>query len=123
MRIIEMCAYILIIIAAAIEASFATQYGLRLRHVQDMSWSEFATLLSGIAPETPLGRVVAIRLEKDRKALQRMTMHEKRIRAAWAAFKAEQTRLQPMNKADWNEEMRKLQASLQSAFGVKVVKT
>ena len=34
-----------------IEASFAKQYGIRLRNEQDMTWSEFATLLSGLMPD------------------------------------------------------------------------
>ena len=30
-----------------------------------MTWSEFATLLSGLMPDTPLGQIISIRAEKD----------------------------------------------------------
>lgn len=63
-----------------IEASFLKQYGIRLRSEDDMSWSEFCSLLSGIMPDTPLGRVVAIRSEKDPKVIKNFTKEQKQIR-------------------------------------------
>ena len=50
-----------------IESSFLSQYGIRLRTEDDMSWPEFCSLLSSIMPETPLGRVVSIRAEIQKK--------------------------------------------------------
>ena len=50
---------------ALVEASFASQYHIRLRSENDMTWGEFCTLLSGIMSETPLGQIVAIRSEDD----------------------------------------------------------
>ena len=48
-----------------------------------MSWSEFCSLLSGIMPETPLGRVVSIRAEKDPKIIKNFTKEQKKIRNDW----------------------------------------
>lgn len=66
-----------------IEASFAQQYGIRLRVEDEMEWDEFATLLSGINGETPLGYVVRIRSEKDRKKVQKFTKSERKIYDDW----------------------------------------
>ncbi len=66
-----------------IESSFLSQYGIRLRTEDDMSWSEFCSLLSGIMPETPLGRVVSIRSEKDSKVIKNFSKEQKRIRNEW----------------------------------------
>lgn len=74
-----------------IEASFAAQYGIRLRNEPEMTWGEFCTLLAGIMPETPLGQVVSIRSETDKDILKRMTPYERKIRADWHSFLAKQT--------------------------------
>lgn len=60
-----------------------SQYGIRLRADDDMSWSEFCSLLSGIMPETPLGRVVSIRAEKDIKVINGFTKEQKKIHNDW----------------------------------------
>ncbi len=66
-----------------IESSFLQQYGIRLRTEDDMSWAEFCSLLSGIMPETPLGRVVSIRAEKDMKVIRNFTKEQKKIHNDW----------------------------------------
>jgi hypothetical protein len=66
-----------------IEASFAQQYGIRLRREDDMSWNEFTTLLSGLNGDTPLGRIVSIRSEKDPKTIKNFTKEEKRVYNQW----------------------------------------
>ena len=66
-----------------IEASFAKQYGIRLRNEHDMTWSEFATLLSGLMPDTPLGQIISIRAEKDKEVIKRFTKDQKRIQSDW----------------------------------------
>ncbi len=66
-----------------IESSFLSQYGIRLRTEDIMSWEEFCSLLCGIMPETPLGRIVSIRSEKDPKIIKNFTKEQKRIRNEW----------------------------------------
>ena len=63
-----------------IEASFAQQYGVRLRKENDMTWDEFCSLLSGLNSDTPLGGIIAIRSEKDPKRLKEFTPEQKKIR-------------------------------------------
>ena len=66
-----------------IEASFAQQYGIRLRREDDMTWDEFTTLLSGLNGETPLGHIVSIRSENDKDRIKNFSKEEKRIRNEW----------------------------------------
>ena len=46
-----------------------------------MTWSEFATLLSGLMPDTPLGQIISIRAEKDKDVIK--TKEQKRIQSDW----------------------------------------
>lgn len=71
-----------------IEASFASQYGVRLRQEPDISLAEFLSLLSGLLGETPLGRVVAIRMEKNPDVIKRFGEWERKVRREWARFKS-----------------------------------
>ena len=66
-----------------IEASFAQQYGIRLRNETEMTWDEFSTLLAGIMPETPLGQIVSIRSEDDPDILKTFNNEQKKIRSDW----------------------------------------
>ena len=67
-----------------IESSFAQQYGIRLRNeIDTMKWGEFASLLSGINGDTPLGNIVRIRSEKDPKTIKNFTESEREIRSKW----------------------------------------
>ena len=66
-----------------IEASFAQQYGIRIRRENEMAWDEFCTLLSGISGDTPLGNAVRIRSEKDMKKVREFTPEQKQIWNAW----------------------------------------
>jgi len=95
-----------------IEASFASQYGIRLAQEQNMTWREFAVLLSGLMGETPLGKVVRVRTERNADALRKMNLAERQMRAAWQRFRKTQkkTTVPYMNTA-------RLQAALAACFG------
>ena len=66
-----------------IEASFAQQYGIRLRREEDMTWGEFSTLLGGINTDSPLGQIVSIRSETDKEKLKQFTPEQRKIRNDW----------------------------------------
>lgn len=66
-----------------IEASFAQQYGIRLRIEESMSWGEFTTLLSGLNEKTPLGNIVAVRSEKDHEVIRKFTPEQRKIHSEW----------------------------------------
>lgn len=92
-----------------IEASFAQQYGIRLRVEDQMLWDEFSTLLAGLNGETPLGYLVRIRGEKDPKKRKSFTKEEQKIYSDW------RLRHQPKAKLSMADTDRMLQA-LADAF-------
>lgn len=67
-----------------IEASIAQQYGIRIRSVyHSISWSEVQTLIAGLLPNTPLGKIIAIRAETDEDVLKSFTPEMRKIRSDW----------------------------------------
>lgn len=72
-----------------IVSSFQTQYGIRLsRELRGMKWDEFTDLLAGLGPDTPLGRIVAIRSEEDAEILKHFSKEQNRIRNEWRLKRA-----------------------------------
>lgn len=84
-----------------IEASFAQQYGIRLRTEEDMEWSEFCVLLGGLNEKTPLGRIISIRSEKDPKMIKEFTPDQKKIRNEWKKKHAKQ-----MSQDEYDQAMK-----------------
>lgn len=60
-----------------------------------MSWNEFCTLLSALSSDTPLGRIVSIRAEKDPKVLKNFTPEQKKIRNDWQRRRLKKLREDP----------------------------
>ena len=73
-------------------SSLAEQYGVRVysKDFQDMKWRELKPLLTGIGPETALGRIVSIRMEDDEEVLKHYTADMKKIRNDWRNRMAKQ---------------------------------
>lgn len=65
-----------------IEASFLSQYGIRLK-TAELDFDEFLNLTSCLMPETPLGQIVAIRSETDADIIRNFTDAQKSIRNKW----------------------------------------
>lgn len=97
-----------------IDASFAKQYGIRLRNEPDMSWGEFSTLLAGIMPETPLGQIVSIRSETDKGMLKNFTSDQHRIRNEWRSRRAREVVADPDHAA---KMVQAFQNACKAAFG------
>lgn len=53
-----------------------------------MKWTEFASLLSGIGADSPLGRLIQIRLEDDKEVLKHYTSSQRKIRSQWRSKRA-----------------------------------
>ena len=72
-------------------SSFLDQYGLRLstKEFETVSWDKFQSLLSGLSPDTALGRVVAIRSETDKDILKNYSPEQKKIYDEWRNRQAE----------------------------------
>lgn len=66
-----------------VEASIATQYGIRIRENSDMPFDEFLMLIGGLMSETPLGQIVSIRSETDRKVIKEFSPGNRKIYNDW----------------------------------------
>lgn len=82
----------------------------------DLPWPEWEKLVSGLMDDTPLGRVVAVRGEKDRKAIARMSPWQRNIRAQWSAFLAEKT-VREHTPDQLRAQMAGLEKTLAKLFG------
>ncbi len=78
-----------------------------------MSWPEFCSLLSGIMHDTPLGRIVAIRSEKDPKVIKDFSKEEKEIRNKWLLKRNEELK---KNKVAYEEYWKGFQNWAKATF-------
>lgn len=98
-----------------IEASIAQQYGVRIRNeIKTISWDEVKVLISGLLPDTPLGKIVGIRCEEDGDILKNYTPEMRRIRNEWRNRVA-QDKLK--NTDALNETFENMASSLKALFG------
>ena len=102
--------------AVLIEQSIATQYGILPKDQEELPYSEWSKLVSGLMDNTPLGRVVAVRGEQDQKIISQMSPWQRQIRSDWRAFLASRTVQQP--REDLAKQMAELERMLANAFGV-----
>ena len=98
-----------------IEASFASQYGIRLNVAYDLSWNEFSTLLSGLMDTTPLGHIVSIRAENDKERLKGFNSDQHTIRNAWRS-KVGHKLVHQMSDKDKKQAMQDVQKMFKGAF-------
>ena len=91
-----------------IASSLKTQYGYSIRkEIENMSWAELSSDISGLMGDTPLGNIVQIRSEDDRERLKNFTQDQKNIRWKY--------RMKMAQNVD-QEEFKKVIADLQKAF-------
>lgn len=90
-----------------IEASFLSQYGIRLK-VTELQFDEFLNLTSCLMPDTPLGQIVAIRSETDTDVISNFTEQQRKIRNDWL------NREMSNNEQKYVESMDKLFAMLKA---------
>ena len=91
-----------------------SQYGLRLstKEFESVSWDEFRALLSGLSPDTALGRVVAIRTETDANTIKHFTKDQRRLYDAW-----QERRAGRMSEVQYEREMQALERFILSQIG------
>lgn len=63
--------------------SVAKQYGVLPSAQEELHYSEWLLLISGLMEDTPLGQVVLIRKEDDPKRIKCFTPHERKIHRKW----------------------------------------
>ena len=84
----------------------------------ELPYWEWARLVEGLMDDTPLGRVVAVRAEKDRERIKAFSPWQRKIRAEWRAFQVGRTVAQ-MDKEEWRRQMAALEQMMAKAFGKK----
>lgn len=91
-----------------IASSLKTQYGYSIRkEIDNMSWAELCSDISGLMHDTPLGNIVEIRSEEDKEKLKYFTQEQKNIR-----WKYRNKMAQNMDK----DEFKKVIAEFQKMF-------
>lgn len=101
-----------------IEASFATQYGIRLTQIDDLDFKEFLTLLGGLMNKTPLGQMIEIRSEDDKDRLKTFSQEQHQIRNEWRtkSAKKQQEYFNSLNDEEKNIIMKNIQNIFKNAF-------
>lgn len=85
---------------------------IRTKEFESVSWDEFKALLAGLAPETPLGRIVAIRSETDKNVIRHFSKDQKRIYDEWRNREVKE-----MNQATFEKEMAGLEKMFAALCG------
>ena len=81
----------------------------------ELPYWEWARLVGGLMDDTPLGRVVAARCERDRERIKQFSPWQRQVRAEWTAFRARRARERAPEEL--REEMAQLQRALARMFG------
>lgn len=89
------------------------QYGVRMysQEFREMTCDEFYSLLAGMDPDTPLGKLVQIRSENDPKVLEHYTPAQHKIRNDWRAKHSQVNKDEEAHKA-FLDQMESFFASL-----------
>lgn len=97
-----------------IQQSIAKQYGVLPSRQEEMKYSDWAKLLSGIMHDTPLGQVVAIRRETDQKIIKNYNADQMKIRRDWQKFC---TVNRPLSEEEEKQMYTQLENTLNNLFG------
>lgn len=71
-----------------------------------MKWDEFCSLVAGLSAESPLGRIVQIRSETDRKIIRKFNSHQRKIYSDWQKQKAKSVSIAERDR--FLEEMKQM---------------
>ena len=91
------------------------QYSILPQDQGELAHPEWSKLVSGLMDNTPLGRVVEVRGEKDRKVISQMSPWQRKIRSEWQAFIASKAVKKP--REELMAQMADLERMLANAFG------
>jgi hypothetical protein len=99
-----------------IEQSIAKQYHILPSEQDELRYSDWAKLVSGLMEDTPLGQIVMLRSEKDRDVIKKFSKQQRKLRSEWNVFRAKQAQ-QKTNRGKWAQDMKNLEKTLESIFG------
>lgn len=90
----------------------AKQYHILPSEQEDLHYSDWYQLIAGLMEDTPLGRIVLIRKEKDKKTIEGYGSYEKEVRRRWQRFRLEHPLESAPSAEDISSHFEKLFASL-----------
>ena len=91
------------------------EYGVTTKEIGEMTFEEFKALLSGMGPNTALGRVVEIRSETDSDVISQFTPDKRRIHVEWQNRMAQNVTEQGME--DFLNEMLNMFKGMEGSDG------
>lgn len=89
-----------------ITQSIAKQYQVLPSEQEQLPYREWSLLVAGLMDDTPLGRVVQIRMEQDKERIKSFSKYELEVRREWDNFRmSKQTKEQQQNDLKQLEQM------------------
>lgn len=98
--------------AVLIEQSIAKQYHILPSQQGDLSYCDWAKLVSGLMNDTPLGKVVELRSETDKEILKNMTAEQRAARQKWFDFCNSSQRISEEDMQKQSEALEKMIAAM-----------
>ena len=82
---------------------------------EDLSYPEYRRLFNGLMEDTPLGRIISIRSEKDPETIKRFGPNEKKVRKEWNEFRTK-NKLNSMSIEEQKKQVLAFQNMMKQAF-------
>lgn len=102
-----------------IEQSIAKQYGVLPSKQENLHYSDWSKMVSGLMDDTPLGRVVGVRSETDKDIIKNYSQEQRAVRDEWSRFLASRVKGKEFTKsdeADWYKQMAEMERAFAEAF-------
>lgn len=100
-----------------IEQSIAKQYGVLPSEQENLKYSDWAKMVSGLMDDTPLGYVVSIRSETDQEIIRRFTPEQRAIRQDWERVRAK--RILQLPEKELRQQFAQMEQAMAAMFGPK----
>ena len=100
-----------------IEQSIAKQYGVLPSEQENLKYSDWAKMVSGLMDDTPLGYVVSIRSETDQEIIRRFTPEQRAIRQDWERVRAK--RILQLPEKELRQQFAQLEQAMAAMFAPK----
>ena len=97
-----------------IEQSIAKQYGVLPSEQENLKYSDWAKMVSGLMDDTPLGYVVSIRSETDQEIIRRFTPEQRAIRQDWERVRAK--RILQLPEKELRQQFAQLEQAMAAMF-------
>lgn len=84
---------------------------------ENLKYSDWAKMVSGLMDDTPLGRVVGVRSETDQEIIRRFTPEQRAIRQDWERVRAK--RILQLPEKELRQQFAQMEQAMAAMFGPK----